>query len=345
MSKHIAEHIRLAAFGELLMRLSCPKGKRFLKTETMDISFGGAEANVCVLLSRLGMQTEFISRLPENDIARAAVEQLKGQGVGTRHILPGGDKMGLYFTENGNMVRPGKVIYDRQNSSFTALSPGMIPWDEVFEQTDWFHWSGISPALSQTTAAVCWEALLQAKKRGVTVSADFNYRGTLWKYGRHPSDMMPELLSYCDVLVADTDSVKIYLGIHADEGLPEEMRFRKCAEAIKEKLPSMKTLAMSFRGKGQWGQQTYRGALYYESECHFTAVHELPVVIDRIGSGDAFTAGLIYALTHRHEPGKIIDFALACGVLKHSIDGDFALLSKEEVLEYVNNGPTGRIIR
>jgi 2-dehydro-3-deoxygluconokinase len=156
---------------------------------------------------------------------------------------------------------------------------------------------------------------------------------------------MPELLSYCDVLVADIDSIKIYLGIHTESGLQEEIRFRKCAEAVREKLPYMKTLAMSFRGKGQWGQQTYQGALYFENECYFTTVHDIPLIVDRIGSGDAFTAGLIYALCHRHDPRKMIEFALACGVLKHSMGGDFALLSKEEVLEYVNNGPTGRIIR
>ncbi|HTQ26816.1 MAG TPA: sugar kinase [Puia sp.] len=345
MHQTVANKPRLAAFGELLMRLNSPPGKRLLRTDSLELSFGGAEANVCVLLSRLGMPAGFITRLPDNDMARAAIDQLRSNGVDTSAVMYGGDKMGLYFTEQGHMLRPGKVIYDRQHSAFASLSPGMIPWNEIFARVDWFHWSGISPALSQTAAAVCWEALLAAKEKGVTVSADFNHRSTLWKYGRHPSELMPELLSYCDVLVADPDAVRTYLGIHSDHELPEEERFRTCVEAMQQKLPGMKTLAMSFRGTGVPGQPTYKAALFYKQACYFTTSHTLPIVIDRIGSGDAFTAGLIYALCHEHHPQSIIDFALACGILKHSIQGDFALLSKEEVTDYLQHGPTGRIIR
>jgi 2-dehydro-3-deoxygluconokinase len=340
-----SNHTKLAAFGELLLRLNSPQGKRLQRTDTLDLSFGGAEANVCVLLSRLGMAARFISRLPENDLARAAVDQLRGNGVDTMGVMYGGEKIGLYFTEQGHMLRPGKVIYDRQNSSFASLTPGMIPWDLLFEQIDWFHWSGISPALSQTAAAVCLEALVHAKQKGITVSADFNFRSSLWKYGKKPADLMPELLSFCDVMVADPDSAKIYLGIHIENSLSEEERFRKYAEAIGEKLPGMKSLAMSFRGLSPQGLQTYKAALYYKSECYFTGTHSLPTVIDRIGSGDAFTGGLLYALCHEHGPQQMIEFALACGILKHSMAGDFALLSKEEVFDYIHQGPTARIIR
>jgi 2-dehydro-3-deoxygluconokinase len=348
MSKSLSSHssVKLAAFGELLCRLHCPSGKRLVRTERLELSFGGAEANVCVLLSRLGMQTRFITRLPENELSLGAEDQLRGHGVEVGGILHGGHKMGLYFTESGQLVRAGKVIYDRQHSSFAEMTPGMINWGEIFADCNWFHWSGISPAVSGTVAAVCKEALTRAKEQGMTVSADFNYRSTLWKYGMHPREIMPGLLESADVLVADPDAAKTYLGLSYDSSLDlVEDRFRKFAAGMHEKLPEMKTLAMSLRGNGSNGVLTYQGALLYKGEVFCSRIQEIPFIVDRIGSGDAFTAGLIYGLTHCSKPQEIIEFATACAVLKHSIEGDFALLSLQDVLDFMETGPTSRIIR
>ena len=336
---------KLVAFGEFMMRLNCPSGSRLVKTNSFDVFFGGAEATVCVLLSRLGINTSFVTALPPNDFGYAAIDQLRSNGVDTSSILLTGDKIGLYFTENGNSIRPGKVLYDRKQSSFANLSPGNIDWNTIFENAGWFHWSGISSAVSQSAAGVCLEALKAARQKGLTTSVDFNYRSTLWDYGKTPAEIMPTLLSYCDVVTADIDASEIYLGIKTNNELSVEDRFKNCAVALKEKLPAAKTIAMSFRGSDQLQQQTYRGALFQNNECFFTPVYTLPVIIDRLGSGDAFESGLIFSLMNDYAPQDSILFATACGALKHSIEGDFAYLTKEEINNFTNNGPSGRVIR
>ncbi len=184
-----------------------------------------------------------------------------------------------------------------------------------------------------------------AKQKGVSVSADFNYRSKLWKYGTHPSDVMPELLSYADVVTGDMDAVKIYFGIELKSFSSDEDSFVNCYEALRDKLPSMKVFAMSFRGTNNCYQLTYRGALMYEGKSFFSNCYAVPNVVDRLGTGDAFNAGLIYSLLHNYHPQQAIDFAAACGVLKHSISGDFAIFSKEEIIQFIQTGPVSRVIR
>jgi 2-dehydro-3-deoxygluconokinase len=335
---------RLAAFGEFMLRLHSMEGRRFLQAGPYQPYYAGAEANTCVLLSRLGIPVRYITRLPDNDIAQAGVQQLSGQGVDTSHIVYGGDKMGVYFTEQGNGIRSTRVIYDRDGSSYARLQPGIIDWGSGLAGVPYFHWSGISAAVSPGAADVCAEALSAARQMGVTISTDFNYRTTLWKYGKHPREVMPGLLQYTRVAVADLDSAAVYFGIQTDAAAGLEERFIQCSQALQQQLPQLEVLAMSFR-KTQGIQHIYSGALLYKGAYYFSPRHELPFVTDQIGSGDAFTGGMLYGLMTEAEPQQVIDFAIACGALKQSIAGDWALVSKAELDQFIHNGVTGRIIR
>ncbi|SIN65611.1 sugar kinase [Chitinophaga niabensis] len=331
----------LAAFGEFLLRLHSNNGKRFQQTDGYTAYYAGAEANVCVLLARLGMKVEYISRVPDNDLSAAGLQQLRGHGVGTKHIVYGGSKLGLYFTEAGNQIRPTRVIYDRTGSSFAELQTGDINWSNVLEEQQYFHWSGVAAALSESAADVCKEAIEAARKKGITISADFNYRATLWKYGKAPKEVMPALLQHSQVAVADLDAVKIYYGIETDPGLSLEERFRQTHKALKAHMPHLKTLGMSFRKPGG----IYCAALAHEDNYYYTEGFSLQNITDQIGTGDAFTAGILYGLMNKYPSQEIINFATACGALKQSIPGDWAVISKKEIEEMVANGVSGRVTR
>ena len=335
---------RVAAFGELMLRLHSGDGRRFEQTDSFETYYAGAEANAGVLLSRLGIPVRYITSLPAHDIALAGVRQLKSQGIDTDHILYRGDKLGLYYTEQGNGIRHTRVIYDRNGSSYATLEPGMFNWKKIFQGVSWFHWSGIGAATSEGAAHVCKEALDAAREMGVFISSDFNYRSTLWKYGKHPREVMPGLLLHSKVAVADLDSTAIYFGIETDPAAGLEDRFIQCSRALQEKLPHLEVLAMSFR-KTHGIQHIYSGALAYKGDYYFSPLHELPFVTDQIGSGDAFTGGMLYGLINEMAPQQIIGFATACGALKQSIHGDWALISREEIIQFTQGGPTGRIIR
>jgi 2-dehydro-3-deoxygluconokinase len=335
----------IITFGELMMRLHVPNGKRIIQTNSFEIGYSGAEANVAVLLARLGLPVKFITRLPENDFADAALNSLESHRVDTSDIIRGGQRLGLYFTEDGNQLRPSRVVYDRKNSSFATIAPGMIDWKNIFKNAGWFHWSGISPAVSQSAADVCKEAIAAAKQAGIPVSADFNYRSTLWDYGKEPSGIMPLLLMDCDIVVGDIDTAKTYFGISIQDNRDIEKHFINFAEELKKKLPSMESLAMSFRGKNELQQLTYSGALMKDGKYFFSKKYDIPQITDRLGTGDAFNAGLIFNFIHQTEGQSMIDFATACGVLKHSIAGDLALISRDEIEQFTKIGPRDRVIR
>ncbi len=336
--------VQVTAFGEFLMRLHCGGSQRFLQTREYTVYYAGAEANVCVLLSRLGISTSYVTRVPDNDLALAGLAQLKSHGVAVNHVVFGGERLGLYFTEPGNHIRPTRVIYDRTGSSYASLQPGMINWQRVLNDTRYFHWSGVAAAVSQSAADVCAEALTVAKEKGVIISADLNYRSTLWKYGKKAGDIMPALLQNSEVVVADLDAAAVYFGISTDANASLEDRFKQCAEALQKYLPRLKTLAMSFR-KTDGTIHEYSGALMHNGRYYFSAAHRLPLVTDQIGSGDAFTAGMLYGLLHGYEPAATIAFATACGALKQSIPGDWAMLTKQEVEQFIQMGASARIIR
>ena len=340
-----SKHKQIVSFGEMMMRLHTPNGYRIIQTNSFDVAYSGAEANVAVLLARLGLDVKFVTRLPVNDFAEAALNVLQSQKIDTSQIVWGGERLGLYFTEEGNQLRPSRVVYDRKNSSFATLKTGMINWKEVFQNGEWFHWSGISPALSQSAADVCQEAINAAKQAGISISADFNYRSTLWDYGKKPSDIMPALLKDCEIIVGDIDTAKVYFGISAKDDPSIENKFRNFSDELQKKLPTMKALAMSFRGQNEAGNLTYSAALMKEGKYFFSKRYDIPKVTDRLGTGDAFNAGLIFNFINKSEGQQAIEFATACGVLKHSIAGDLALLNKEEIEQFIKAGPQNRVIR
>jgi len=338
------KNVELVAFGELMLRLHGSHGQRFSQTDAYTALYGGAEANTCVLLARLGVSTDYITRLPDNEIAHTGIRHLRAQGVGTAHVVYGGDKLGLYFTEQGNGMRPVRVIYDRTGSSYASIRRGDIDWRAAFSGAGYFYWSGIAAAVSQDAADVCAEALMTAHEMGLRISADFNYRTTLWKYGKYPREVMPALLQYSKVAVADLDSAAVYFGIETDRSASFGERFLQCSAALKEKIPSLEVLAMSFRAPHGM-QHNYSGALLYKGACYYSIQHELPFITDQIGSGDAFTGGMLYGLLRDLPPQQIIDFAVASGALKQSIAGDWALINRAEIEQFIQHGSSGRIIR
>ena len=334
----------IVTFGEIMLRLDCPPGQRFQRNKIFNRYYGGAEANVSVVLSQLEVCAKYVTALPANDIGQAAIDEMRAFGVDTSLIHRSGERVGIYFTEHGNNIRPSRVIYDRKNSSFASLKKGMINWNEVLDGCSYFFWSGISAALTQNAADVCKEALSAAKSKGLTIAADMNYRRTLWDYGKQPSEVMPELLSQCEIVTGDIDTITVYFGIPEGKGTYEE-KFRFCATELKKKLPAMKVFTMTFRGTDQYNQSLYSGALMIGNEFYFSPAYTLPQTIDRIGSGDAFQGGLLYGLMKKMNGQDIINFAIACGAIKHSTEGDFAILSKEEAEQFVKNGAVNRVIR
>jgi 2-dehydro-3-deoxygluconokinase len=334
----------LAAFGEFLLRLHSNGNKRFGQTDGYAAWYAGAEANVCVLLARLGVTAEYVSRVPDNDLAAAGLAQLRSHGVATSEVLLGGSKLGLYFSEPGNQLRPTRVIYDRTGSAYAELQPGMLNWPAILEKHQYFHWSGVAAALSASSAAVCAEAIEAARGKGLIISSDFNHRATLWQYGQAPSQVMPPLLRHSDVAVADLDAVEVYYGITTDPALPLEERFRQTFTALRQHMPRLKTLGMSFR-KTQGQTPVYSGALAHNGAFFFHEGFPIPSVTDAIGAGDAFTAGMLYGLMNGFGPQQVINFATACGLLKQSIHGDWAILSLRDVETLLQQGVSGRIVR
>lgn len=334
----------IICFGELMLRLNTSSGLRFGQSAGFEVKVAGAEANVCVLLAHLGLDARYISRVPNNDLAVMATNELRKYGVDTDAVITGGERMALYFVEQGNHIRSTQVIYDRAHSSFASLSPGMINWTDSLRGGNIFHWTGVAAALSESAANVCKEAIVAARAAGLTISADFNYRRTLWNYGKSPREVMPELLKYAEIAVADLDSAAVYFDITTSEQLSFESRFKQCYTQLITKMPFLKTLAMSFR-KVNGLSHEYFGALAHEGNFYFSQSQAIPYVTDQIGSGDAFTGGLLAAIGKGLEPQEMINWAVACGVLKQSVPGDWALIKPEEVAQFIQNGANSKINR
>ncbi len=335
---------RVTGFGEFLLRLHSGSNTRFQQATNFIPYYAGAEANVCVLLAKLGMQADYVSRIPENELAKTGIQQLRAHGVNTEHMIWGGERLGLYFTEAGNQIRPTAVIYDRQQSSFATATTEHFNWQQILQQSTCFHWSGVAAAVSESAAAVCRQALETADSKGLLVSSDFNYRSRLWQYGKHPAEVMPDLLRFSHIAVADLDAANIYYGIKTDTNASFETQFQQCFEALKEHMPRLEILGMTFRHQHQ-NQLYYTGAIACNKAFYFSRSYPLQQITDQIGTGDAFTAGLLYGLLQQLPPQEVVDFATACGVIKQSIPGDWALVSRDEVETLIKQGPSGRISR
>ena len=342
---------RVVTFGEIMMRLSPPGQQRFTQARNFEVIYGGGESNVAVSLANFGVAAEFVSRLPKNDIGEACLQFLRQYGVGTGHILRGGERLGIYFLEHGAVQRGSSVIYDRAGSSLATIQPGMVMWDKVFDGADWFHWTGITPAISQGAAEACLEAVQVAKAMGLTVSTDLNYRAKLWKWGRSASDVMQELVAYCDVAIGNEEDAAKVFGIHAPEtditsGKVDAEQYRFVCERLAERFPNLKTIAITLRGSLSASHNTWSAVLWHTGELYFAPAYDITHIVDRVGGGDSFVGGLIYGLlTYAGNMDKSIRFAVAASALKHTIFGDFNLVSVAEVEKLMAGDASGRVSR
>jgi len=343
--------MKVITFGEIMLRLATPEHQRFSQASSFIATFGGGEANVAVSLANYGMDTEFVTRLPQNDLGQSVIMDLKKHSVGTRHIVFGGERLGIYFLETGAVSRASKVVYDRAHSAIADIKPGMINWDEVFKGAGWFHWTGITPAISQGAADVCLEAVKKAKELGLKVSCDLNYRKNLWKYGKNAGEVMPELVKYCDVILGNEEDAEKVFGIKPDKGdvaagKVESAEFESVCKKMKDKFPGASKIIITLRGSISADHNTWSGILYNGMKFFSAPVYQITHIVDRVGGGDSFMGGLIYGLlTYPGDDGKALNFAVAASCLKHTIHGDFNLVTVAEVEQLMKGDGSGRVVR
>ncbi len=317
---------KVVTFGEIMWRLTTPYALRFSQARSFDTCLGGSEANVAVSLAQFKTKASFVSCLPENDLAQTAIDQLNQLGVDTNHIIRSGDRMGTYFLESGGSLRATKVVYDRKHSSMAQCQPGMINWDEVFEGVNWFHWSGITPAISEGASNLCMEGIEMAKSKGITISVDLNMRKQMWKWGKTPAEVMPEMVKICDVILGNGEAFEEMLGVDVD-GLSGIETCQK----VESEYPDTTKIAFTKRDIKQFDHHMWQGFLWSGSQLYESRLHDVGNIVDRVGTGDAFMAALIYGLQNFDRDQKIIDFASAAGAYKHSIKGDFNLATVAEI--------------
>lgn len=343
----------VVTFGEIMMRLS-PRGfLRFSQANEFEIVYGGGESNVAVSLANYGLASRFVSRIPENDIGDCAVMELKKRSVETSKIIRGGDRLGIYFLETGAVSRGSKVIYDRAHSSMAEIKPGMINWESIFKDASWFHWTGITPAISQGAADACLEAVKVASSMGVTISTDLNYRAKLWKYGGDREAIMTELTAYCDIILGNEEDAEKHFGIK-----PENLdittqgsevtadAFLSVCKQMMEKFPKAKKVITTLRGSISASNNTWAGVLYDGKNMFKSQQYQITHIVDRVGGGDSFMGGLIYGLINFPEDDQYaLDFAVAASCLKHTIKGDANLATIEEVKKLMSGDASGRVSR
>jgi 2-dehydro-3-deoxygluconokinase len=332
---------KIITFGEILLRFSPPSHAKLFKARTFEAYYGGAEANVGASLALFGCDVKFVTSVPENELGNSALSELRSYGVDPIAVKHG-KRLGTYYFEHGASERPGKVLYDREDSSFAVLKKGMIDWEAVFKDADWFHWSGITAALSNDLADLCKEALETASKLGLTISADLNYRPTLWNYGKKASEIMPELVQYCDVLLGGADDSEKCLNIPIDPSENIENVFIKWKAAF----PKLKTIVSTMRYDANASSNSIGAVLWNDGKLLKSKEYKISHIIDRIGAGDAFMAGLIYGLiTWPESHQKTLEYAIAASCLKHSIPGDINLSTVNDITALLNGASGGRVVR
>lgn len=341
---------KIVTFGEIMLRLSPPGHQRFVQARSFDAIYGGGEANVAVSLANYGLPVEYVTRLPKNDIGDACLNYIRQFGVGTQHIVRGGDRLGIYFLETGAAQRASKVIYDRAGSALATIEPGMVDWDAVFANAGWFHWTGITPAISAGAAAVCLEAVKAARKAGVTISCDLNYRSKLWKWGKRPGEVMEELVSYSDIAIGNEEDADKVFGIRAPEadvtrGKVEADAYVYVCEKLNQRFPNLHTIAITLRGSLSASHNTWSAILWHQGEIYTAPTYDIVPIVDRVGGGDSFVGGLIYGLLTYDDRQRALNFAVAASCLKHTIIGDFNLVTVAEVEKLMGGDVSGRVSR
>ena len=344
---------KVVTFGEIMLRLSPPGFLRFSQANSFDIVYGGGESNVAVSLANYNIPVEFVTRIPKNDIGQCALMELRKRNVGTKYIIEGGDRLGVYFLETGAVNRGSNVIYDRAYSSMSEIQPGMLNWKEVFENAKWFHWTGITPAISKSAAEVCLEAVKAATNMGVIVSTDLNYRDKLWKYGGDREQIMTELTSYCDIILGNEEDAEMHFGIKP-EGLNvvkdgnkvKAEAYLSVCKQMQRKFPRAKKVITTLRGSISASHNKWSGILYDGESLYKSREYEISHIVDRVGGGDSFMGALIYALiNYPNDNQKALDFAVAASCLKHTIKGDVNLASLQEIEKLMSGDASGRVSR
>ena len=339
--------MKAVTFGELMLRLAPEGYLRFVQSDKYQATFGGAEANVAISLANYGVDVAFVSKLPDHEIGQAAVNSLRKFGVDTSLVVRGGDRVGIYYCEKGASQRPSKVIYDRANSSIATAKKEDFDWAKIFEGVNWFHFTGITPALSDEVAAICVDALKEAKKRGITVSCDLNFRKKLWS-SEKAGNVMGELCKYVDVCIANEEDAEKVFGIKPDHNDVEGGKLNRegyidVAKKLSERF-GFEKVAITLRESISANDNNWAAMLYADGEAYFSkkyAVH----IVDRVGGGDSFGAGLIYGLMNGYDNQKTIEFAVAASCLKHSIETDFNYVSVDEVATLMKGDGSGRVQR
>jgi len=338
---------KIITFGEIMLRLAPEGYYRFVQAKQYGATFGGGEANVAISLANFGLNAGFVSKLPKHEIGQAAIDSLRCYGVDTTYITRGGDRVGIYYLEKGASQRPSKVIYDRAGSSIATATAADFDWNAIFQDVDWFHFTGITPALGDNVAAICLEACKMAKKKGITISCDLNYRNKLWSKEK-AGQVMGELCKFVDVCISNEEDASDVFGIKASDtdvttGKVNHVAYKEVAQKLVSQF-GFRKVAITLResisaNDNNWAAMLYDGSDFYFSKKYF--MH----IVDRVGGGDSFGGGLIYSCLNNYDPQKSIEFAVAASCLKHSIEGDFNLVSVDEVTKLAGGDASGRVQR
>jgi 2-dehydro-3-deoxygluconokinase len=336
-------------FGEIMLRLKPPQTERFFQSPLLEATFGGGEANVAVGLARLGLDVSYVSVIPDNPIGEACIRELNKQGINTSTVLRKGDRLGVYFLENGSNQRPSVVVYDRAHSAIAEASTKDIDWDQIFEGASWFHISGITPAISASAAELSIEAVKKAKEKGVKVSCDLNFRKKLWKYGKSAPQIMGKIVKYTDIAVGNEEDCQKSLGVKVDidveSGELQVDKYKELTNKVLELYPNLEKAAITLRESHSANYNGWSAVLNNREDFYISKKYEIHNIVDRVGGGDAFAAGLIYGLNCLSNDKEALEFAVAASCLAHTIPGDLPLISLEEVKKLAAGSGSGRVQR
>ena len=341
--------MKFLTFGEIMLRLKSPGHERFFQSPMLEATFGGGEANVAVSLANFGEDVGFLSVLPKNAIGDECIKELRRFGVDTSRVVRGGERLGIYFLETGANQRPSKVVYDRAYSAIAMAKPGDIDWEKTFAGVEWFHITGITPAISESAMELSLESVKEAKKRGITVSCDLNYRKNLWTYGKKASEVMRELARYVDVAIANEEdvqkSLEITTDVNVESGELDRSKYKALGDKVLAAYPDMKMIAITLRESKSADWNGWAACLNDREHFYESKRYEIRDIIDRVGGGDSFAGGLIYGLNNYESRQQALEFAVAASCLKHSIDGDFNRVDVDEVEKLMGGDGTGRVQR
>lgn len=330
---------KVITFGEVMMRLSPPGYEKFSQASSFELVYGGGEANVAISCAYLGMKAAHVTRFPDNALGKAATQFLRKHWLSTEHVIYGDEMIGKYFLEKGAVHRPSEVIYEREGSSFSLIEPSMVNWEDVLKDADWFHWTGITPAISEGAARCCLDAIKTANKLGIMVSGDINSRSNMWKYGKTMQEVIPDLVQYCDVVITSSRGIREMFGLGEVDD-----KFQFLATQLIDLFPNIKKVVKKTRRTISASHHQIQGKLWNGQEYVKTDMLNITHIIDRVGTGDAFAAGLIYGLLH-YDDEKALDFASAACALKHTVPGDVNMVSLENVQSLMEGDTSGAIRR